>query len=87
VSTATFALDGGGLLTLANLFFGPYQQYLSSTAVTQLQASDAANPVTTDLSVWALTPDALEVTFPAGTVSFPLSSLAPYIRHPGPLGP
>jgi len=87
VSTATFSVPDGQLLTLADLFVGGYQAYLSSVAVAQLEANGSTDPVATDFSAWALTPVALEVTFPAGTVSFPLSSLTPYFRHPGPLAP
>jgi hypothetical protein len=87
VSTATFSLSDGLRLTLADLFVGGYLAYLSATADAQLQADGVTNPVATDFSAWALTPDSLEVTFPAGTVSFPLVSLTPYLRHPGPLQP
>jgi hypothetical protein len=69
------------------LFTGGYASYLSSTASMQLQAEGATDLATTDLSAWTLAPGALEVTFPGGTVSYPLSSLSHYIRHPGPLSP
>jgi hypothetical protein len=87
VVTATFSIPAGRRLVLGDLFLGGYRSYLSTTAAAQLQADGAGDPVTTDLSGWALTADALQVTFPAGTVSFPLVSLSSFVRRPGPLAP
>lgn len=87
VVTATFSIPAGRQLALGDLFVGGYRSYLSTTAAAQLQADGAGDPVTTDLSGWALTADALQVTFPAGTVSFPLVSLSSFVRRPGPLAP
>jgi hypothetical protein len=87
VVTATFSIPAGRQLALGDLFVGGYRSYLSTTAAAQLRADGAGNPVTTDLSGWALTADALQVTFPAGTVSFPLVSLSSFLRRPGPLSP
>ena len=87
VTGATFSLADGGQLSLGDMLRGSYAKYLSSTAAAQLEANGAVNPSTSNLSAWDLTPYALEVVFPAGTVAFPISSLAPYFKHPGPLAP
>ena len=80
VSTTSFSLVDGRQLTLSDLLQGGYASYLSSTALTQFQAQGKATAVTTDLSRWALTPESLEVTFPAGTIAFPLASLTQYLK-------
>ena len=82
---ATFDLATNGQITLDDLFKDGYKSYLSSTAVTQMQASGVTNATATDFSVWYVTPDALVVVFPAGTVSFPTASLGAYLRPGGPL--
>lgn len=87
VATVTFSLSDGRRLGLGDLLTGGYQAYLSSTAMAQLEADGATNPAATDLTAWAVTPEALQVSFPTGTVSFPLTTLQPYFRHPGPLAP
>lgn len=84
-TAATFDLATNRQLTLDDLFQGDYKAYLSSTAVTQMQANGVSNPVATDLSVWYLTPESLVVMFPAGTVSFPVVSLHSYLRPGGAL--
>jgi hypothetical protein len=84
-TAATFDLSTDRQLSLDDLFQGGYKSYLSSTAVTQMQADGTANPSATDFAVWYLTPDSLVVDFPAGMVSFPLSSLGIYLRPGSPL--
>jgi len=85
LTAATFDLADNRQLTLDDLFQGGYKSYLSSTAVTQMQANGASNPSAGDFSVWYLTPDSLVVAFPAGTVSFPITSLGSYIRPGSPI--
>ncbi|HET6915915.1 MAG TPA: hypothetical protein VFH56_07470 [Acidimicrobiales bacterium] len=84
-TAATFDLTTNTRLSLDSLFQGDYRPYLSSTAVTQMQANGNANPTATDFSVWYVTPESLVVVFPAGTVSFPIASLSSYLRPGGPL--
>jgi hypothetical protein len=84
IATATFRLSDGRRLALSDLLGRDYPTYLSTTAVTQLQAEGKPTIGSTDLSRWDLTPAALEITFPGGTVAFPLSSLSAYVK--GPLG-
>ena len=86
LTPATFDLANGRKLSLGDLLQGGYGAYLGSTAAAQIRANGGANPVTSDLSVWYLTPESLVVVFPAGTVSFPITSLSGYIRSGGPLG-
>ena len=82
---ATFDLSTNSQLSLDSLLQGDYRSYLSSTAVTQMQANGNANATATDFSVWYVTPESLVVVFPAGTVSFPIASLTAYLRPGGPL--
>lgn len=84
-TAATFDLTTNTRLSLDSLFQGDYRSYLSSTALTQMQANGNANPTATDFSVWYVTPESLVVVFPAGTVSFPIASLSSYLRPGGPL--
>jgi len=81
VSAATVTLAGRPL-TLSDLFQGDYRSYLLSVAATQLQAAGGAGPAPGALGPWYLTPAALAVAYPAGTVSYPLASLAAFISHP-----
>jgi hypothetical protein len=87
VTTATFSLADDQRLALGDLFTGDYASYLSSTAATQLRAEGVAQPATSNLSAWSVTPYTLQIDFPSGSVAFPLSSLNSYIRKPGPLAP
>ncbi|MGH7747777.1 MAG: hypothetical protein ACREQ5_23910, partial [Candidatus Dormibacteria bacterium] len=92
ISTATFNLRNGRLLSLDDVFTGAWLAALSSAAVAQLRAGGApaavagrvAGPVAANFSAWALDPDSLEVTFPLPggpvTVDFPLASLSAYLR-------
>ena len=84
-TAVTFDLVTNRQLSLNDLFQGDYQAYLSSTAVSQMQANGATDPTATDFSVWYVTPDSLVVVFPAGTVSFPIASLGAYLRAGSPL--
>lgn len=84
-TAATFDLVTNRQLSLDDLFQGDYKSYLTSTAVTQMQANGVSDPVATDFSVWYLTPESLVVAFPAGAVSFPIVSLHTYLRAGGPL--
>lgn len=85
-TAATFDLVTERQLTLDDLLQGGYRAYLSSTAVAQMQANGVSDPSASDLSVWYLTPQYLVVMFPSGTVNFPVSSLASYVRAGGALG-
>ena len=84
-TAATFDLTRNRQLSLDDLLQGDYTSYLSSTAVTQMQANGDAKASASDFSVWYVTPESLVVVFPAGTVSFPISSLTTYLRPGGPL--
>lgn len=87
LTTATFSLADDRRVELGDLFTGGYAAYLSSVGATQLQAEGVAQPATDNLSAWSLTPYTLQIDFPSGSVAYPLSSLASYIRDPGPLAP
>ena len=79
LAAATVTL-GGADLTLGDILTGPYPGYLSSVASAQFSAAGDPGAPTTDLGTWYLTPAALAVVFPAGIVSYPLASLAPYLK-------
>ena len=81
VAAATFGLAENRLLTLDDLLTGGYRQYLSSVASDQFAAQGVSGASTGDLSVWFLTPATLDVVFPSGVITFPVSSLAAY-RNP-----
>jgi hypothetical protein len=83
-AAATVTLDGRPL-ALGDFLAGAYQGYLSSVAATQFQVEGIDHPATGDLRTWYLTPAALAVVFPDGVVSYPLSSLAPYLDDPSSL--
>lgn len=80
--TATIDLTGDRQLALSDLLTGSYASYLSSVASAQFSAEGVADPSVHDLSVWYLSPAALNVVFPSGSVAFPISSLTPYLRDP-----
>ena len=84
-STATVDLIGDRILTLSDLLTGNFAGYLSSVASTQLETDGVTSPATSNLSAWSLTPSALAIAFRAGTVYFPIGTLGPYIKRPGPL--
>ena len=86
VYAATIELGNGRQAKLGDLLTGSYVSYLSSIARTQFQADGVANPSVSDLGTWYLTPAALVVVFPSGPVSFPVSSLTPYLKDPALLG-
>jgi len=81
ITAATVTLDGHPL-ALGDILHGGYASYLSSVASSQFAVEGEAKAPTTDLGTWYLTPAALAVAFPAGVVSYPLASLAPYLRDP-----
>jgi hypothetical protein len=85
IATATFSLTTGQRLSLSDLLTGGYAQYLEGVAATQLQAEGKSTGGVGDLAVWSLTSEDLDVTFPGGTVAFPIASLGPYINPSGPL--
>ena len=84
-TTANVDLATDRVLALSDVFAGAYAAYLSSVASTQLEQDGATNPSTSDLSAWSLTPTSLAIAFPAGTVYYPIATLAPYIKRAGPL--
>jgi hypothetical protein len=84
---ATFEVGTGRRVGLGDLFTGGYEAYLQSTAAAQLQAQGATNLDTSNLSLWDLTADTLEISFPGGAVGFPIASLAAYVKPGGPLAP
>lgn len=86
VYAATVEVAAGRQVTLSDLLTGPYASYLSSTAEAQFLADGKADASTSDLRTWYLTPAALVVVFPAGSVSFPISSLTSYLRDPALFG-
>ena len=79
ILAATATLDGRRL-ALGDILTGSYQGYLSSVAASQFSVEGIRSASTSDLSTWYLTPAALAVAFPAGVVSYPLSSLTPYLK-------
>lgn len=87
VTTTSFSVAEDRPLALSDLLQGGYATYLSATAANQLQVEGKSTAGTTDLAHWALTPEALEVTFPGGTVAFPLTSLTHYLKDPPLLTP
>jgi hypothetical protein len=82
ISAATVT-SNGRTVALGDVLQGGYQSYLSSVASAQFSVEGVQNAATSDLGTWYLTPAALAVAFPAGVVSYPISSLAPYLRDPG----
>jgi hypothetical protein len=84
---AVFDLRDDRRVSLGDLFSDGYAAYLSSTASAQLQADGATNPRTNDLAEWTITPYALEITFPDGTVTFPISSLSRFVPPASALAP
>ncbi len=86
VAAATVELAQGRQVTLGDLLTGSYAPYLSSIAQAQLQADGVSRPSVSDLGTWYLTPSALVVVFPSGAVSFPISSLTPYLKDPSLFG-
>lgn len=84
-ATATVDLGDDRILALSDLLMGSFASYLSSVASAQLETDGVANPSTTNLSAWSLTPASVAIAFPAGTVYFPIATLGPYIKRPGPL--
>ncbi len=54
-------------------------------AAAQFQADGRASAAASDLGTWYLTPAALAVAFPSGVVSYPLTSLQPYLKDPSAL--
>jgi hypothetical protein len=72
-------------LALDDLFQGAYRPYLTSTAVSQMKADGVSSPSASDFSIWYVTPSSLVIAFPQSVVSFPLQSLAGYVRAGGPL--
>ena len=86
VATATIGLAADRQLALGDVLTGSYRAYLTSVAQAQFQADGVANPAVGDLGTWYLTPAALVVVFPSGPVSFPISSLTPYLKDPALFG-
>lgn len=72
-------------LSLDDLFDGTYRSYLTSTAVAQMKADGVSSPSASDFSTWYVSPSSLVIAFPQSIVSFPLQSLASYVRAGGPL--
>lgn len=79
VSAATVTLAGTPV-TLTDILTGDYRSYLSSVAAQQFAVEGQPDAASTNLSTWYLTPAALAVVFPDGVVTYPLASLAPYLR-------
>jgi hypothetical protein len=79
IAATTVTLDGK-TLALADFMTGAYQGYLSAVAQQQFQVEGVKGAATTDLSTWYLTPATLAVVYPAGVVTYPLASLAAYLR-------
>jgi hypothetical protein len=85
LAAVTVGFDPDRKLALGDLLTGDYQSYLSSVAATQFRAEGVSNAATSDLSTWFVGPEALDVVFPNGIVSYPLASLGLYIDKSGPL--
>jgi hypothetical protein len=84
LSAETVTLAGSSL-SLSDVLSGSYQSYLSSIAAQQFSDEGVANADTSSFSTWYLTPAALAVVFPDGVVTYPLASLASYLKDPSSL--